>query len=90
MLYMVLEKFRNADPVPVYRRFRDRGRLASAELRYVGSWVSTDLTQCFQIMECDDSRLLQEWMAQWSDIVEFEVIPVMTSAEAFAIVTPRL
>ena len=90
MLYMVLEKFRNADAVPVYRRFRDQGRLASQDLRYVGSWVTADLTQCFQVMECDDPSSLNEWIAKWSDVVEFEVIPVMTSSEALAAVTPLL
>jgi hypothetical protein len=89
MLYMVLERFRHGDPVPVYRRFRDHGRLASDDLRYVGSWVTADLARCFQVMECDDPRSLQEWIARWNDLVEFEVIPVMTSAEAVAAVMPR-
>ena len=90
MQFVIVEKFRDGDPVPVYRRFRDRGRLAPDGLRYVASWVSDDLTRCFQIMECDDRRLLDEWMAQWEDIVDFEVIPAMTSAEAAAAVAPRL
>jgi len=90
MLYMVIEKFKNGDPVPVYRRFRDQGRLAPADLRYIGSWVTTDLSRCFQIMECDDPHSLEEWMARWKDIVEFEVTPVITSPEALAAVTPRL
>ena len=76
--------------MPVYRRFRDRGRLAPDGLRYVNSWVSTDLTTCYQIMECDDRQILDQWIASWSDIVEFEVIPAMTSAEATAAVAPRL
>ncbi len=90
MLYMVLEKFRNSDPIPVYRRFRDQGRLAPRDLRYVGSWVTADLTRCFQLMECDNPSSLHEWMARWDDVVEFEVIPVVSSSEALAAVTPRL
>ena len=90
MKYVLIERFRDGDPVPVYRRFRDRGRMAPDGLRYVASWVSQDLASCYQIMECDDRRLLDEWMANWSDIVEFEVIPAMTSAEAQAAVSPRL
>ncbi|HEU4785828.1 MAG TPA: DUF3303 family protein [Gemmatimonadaceae bacterium] len=87
---MIIEKFRGGDPVPVYRRFRDRGRLAPDGLRYVASWVTEDLTRCYQVMECDDRRLLDEWIANWKDIVDFEVIPAMTSAEAAAAVAPRL
>ncbi|HEV8658569.1 MAG TPA: DUF3303 family protein [Thermoanaerobaculia bacterium] len=87
---MVLEKFRNGDPVPVYRWFRDQGRLAPHDLRYIGSWVTADLAQCFQVMECDDPQSLDEWMARWDDVVELEVVPVMTSPEAFAAVEPRL
>jgi hypothetical protein len=90
MQYMIIERFRGGDPVPVYRRFRDRGRLAPEGLRYVGSWITTDLKRCYQVMECDDRRLLDQWLANWQDIVDFEVIPTITSAEALAAVTPRL
>jgi len=90
MLYMIVEDFRGGDAVPVYRRFRDRGRLAPEGLRYVASWVTEDLRRCFQVMECDDERLLREWTAAWEDIVDFEVVPVVTSAEAAAAVAPLL
>lgn len=89
MLYMIIERFKG-DPVPVYRRFRDQGRLAPAELRYVSSWVTIDLQTCYQIMECDDRRQLDAWMDQWKDLVDFYVVPVMTSAEAAATLAPRL
>jgi hypothetical protein len=90
MTYMVVEHFRGGDALPAYRRFRDRGRLAPEGLRYVASWVTNDFRRCFQIMECEDPRLLAEWTARWEDLVEFEVIPVMSSAEAEVIVAPRL
>ncbi len=90
MLYMVVEKFKNADPVPVYRRFRDRGRLAPEGLRYVASWVDERLERCFQLMETEERRLLDEWMARWSDVTDFEVYAVITSAEAAARVSSRL
>jgi len=90
MLYMIVERFRNGDPLPVYRRFRDQGRMAPDGLRYIGSWVTEDLRQCFQVMECEDPRLLEQWMARWQDVIEFEVVPVVTSAEAAATVGARL
>lgn len=90
MLYMIIERFRNGDPLPVYRRFRDRGRLAPEGLRYVDSWVTEDLTVCYQVMECAERSLLDRWIAEWSDLVAFEIVPVMTSAEARAAVGPRL
>jgi len=90
MLYMIIEHYRNGDPLPVYRRFHERGRLAPEGLRYVSSWVTTELAHCYQVMECDDRRLLDEWIGNWSDLVDFEVIPVVTSAEAAASVKPRL
>ena len=89
MLFMVLEHFRG-DPVPVYRRFRDRGRLAPEGLKYVSSWVSPDLERCWQVMECEDEALLRQWIANWQDLVDLEVIPVVTSAEAAATIAPRL
>jgi Protein of unknown function (DUF3303) len=90
MLYMIVEHFRGGDALPVYRRFRDEGRLAPEGLRYVASWVADDLRRCFQVMESPEPRLLEEWMARWRDLVDFEVIPVMTSAEAVAAIGPRL
>jgi hypothetical protein len=90
MLFMIIEDFRDGDAVPVYRRFRDRGRLAPEGLRYVASWVTEDLRRCFQVMECDDEALLREWIAAWDDIVEFQVVPVITSAEAAAAIAARL
>lgn len=90
MLYMIVERFRNGDAAPVYRRFRDQGRLAPEGLRYVGSWVTTDVLRCFQLMDCDDPQLLAQWMARWDDLVEFDVFPVITSADAAAAIAPRL
>ena len=88
--YMIIEHFKDRDAVAVYRRFRDRGRLAPVGLQYVVSWVEISWDRCFQIMECDDTRLIDEWIAQWSDLVKFEVIPVMASSDASALIAPKL
>ena len=90
MLYMIVENFRGGDPLPVYRRFRDQGRMAPEGLRYVASWVTDDFRRCFQVMETDDRQLLDQWTARWSDLAEFEVIPVVTSADAVTALGPRL
>jgi uncharacterized protein DUF3303 len=90
MLFMIVERFKNGDPVPVYRRFRDRGRMAPDDVVYIGSWVTPDLSQCFQIMDAPDRARLDEWIANWTEVAEFEVTPVITSAEAQAVVAPRL
>ena len=88
--YMVIEHFRNGDPVPVYRRFRDRGRLLPEDLHYVSSWIDEKLERCFQLMETENRRLLDEWIVGWSDLVDFEVYPVISSKEALDRVAPRL
>jgi hypothetical protein len=90
MLFMVIERFRGGDAAPVYRRYRERGRMMPEGLSYVDSWVETDFGRCFQLMECEDARLLREWAAHWEDLVEFEVVPVVTSKEAAEAITPRL
>lgn len=89
-LYMVIENFKNGDAVPVYRRFRDRGRMAPEGLSYVSSWVNDKLDRCFQVMETEDRALLDQWMANWSDIVDFEVYPVIDSGEASRRIGSRL
>ena len=80
---MVVETFTHG-AAPVYERAAERGRLLPDGLRYMDSWVDEDLGRCFQLMETDDARLLDEWTARWSDIVEFEVVPVIGSADAAA------
>jgi hypothetical protein len=79
--YLVIEHFKDGDPVPVYRRFRAQGRLLPEGVRYVASWVSDDLARCYQIMETAERALLEQWIAAWSDLIGFEVIPVLSSAE---------
>jgi hypothetical protein len=89
-LYMVIEHFKNKDAVPVYRRFRDRGRMAPEGLVYVSSWVDEKFERCYQVMETHDRGLLDQWMANWSDLVDFEVHAVVPSQEAAEKITPRL
>ena len=84
MLYMVIEHFRPGSAPEVYRRFRERGRMAPEGLRYVASWVDIDYKRCFQVMETDNEALLAQWTSNWSDLVDFEIVPVRTSAEAAA------
>ena len=82
MLYMVIEHFLPGKVGEVYGRARERGRLMPDGLHYVSSWVEPNLERCFQVMECEDRALLDEWIAAWDDLVRFEVIPVITSAQA--------
>lgn len=88
-LYMVIERFKNGDAAPVYRRLREHGRLAPQGLTYISSWVDVSLGHCYQLMEADNPRLVDEWMARWNDLVDFEVHRVMTSAEAADLVAAR-
>ena len=91
MLYMVIERFGGRErAAAVYRRFRERGRMAPEGLRYVGSWVEADFGRCFQLMECEDPNLLREWAAHWQDLVEFEFVPVVTSETAAESMAPLL
>jgi hypothetical protein len=90
MLFMVIEHFKSNDALPVYRRFRDRGRLAPEGVQYISSWVDDKLERCFQIMEASERDLLERWIQNWNDIVDFEVFPVLSSKEAAEKIAPRL
>jgi hypothetical protein len=90
MQFMIIERFRHRDPLPIYRRLRDNGRQVPDGLRYVSSWIEMNFERCFQVMECDDPALLQRWIAQWTDLMDFEVVPVWTSAKTRAAVEPLL
>jgi hypothetical protein len=91
MLFMVIEHFRDNDMIPVYRRVRDAGRMLPEGLKYIDSWVEPNFSRCFQLMECDDLRLLQQWALEWRGSgTTFEFVPVVTSEETREVVAPHL
>ena len=90
MLFMVIENFRPGQVPEVYRRFRDRGRMTPEGLRYIASWVDLGFRRCFQVMEADSEVRFREWTANWDDLIDFEIVPVRTSAEAAAAIAPEL
>jgi hypothetical protein len=91
MLFMVIERFRDDDMVPVYRRLTETGRTLPEGLEYLDSWVEPNFSRCFQLMRCNDLRLIQDWILQWRGLgVKFEIVPVVASAETRAVVEPHL
>lgn len=90
MLFMVVERWRDQDAGAVYRRLREQGRKAPEGLEYVGSWVEANFDRCWQLMECDDVRLLQEWVLGWRDLGEFEIVPVLSGKETAEHIEPML
>jgi Protein of unknown function (DUF3303) len=91
MLFMVIERFRDNDMVPIYRRLRDGGRSLPAGLEYVDSWVEANFSRCFQLMRCDDLRLFQEWCLRWRGLgATFEIVPVVPSKDTREVVAPHL
>lgn len=90
MLYMVVERFKNPGGVEVYERARERGRMLPEGLEYVASWTTLDFTTCYQLMETANASLMDVWLTHWNDLVDFEVVPVRTSAEAMNVIKPQL
>ncbi|HEY9667511.1 MAG TPA: DUF3303 family protein [Coleofasciculaceae cyanobacterium] len=90
MLFMVIEHFKDGKAKEIYRRFQEQGRMMPEGLKYLDSWVEVNFNRCFQLMECDDLRLFQEWILQWQDLGEFEIIPVVPSEETAEVVTKAL
>lgn len=81
MLFMVIEHFKNGDPKPIGERFERAGRMMPDGLIYHASWIDTNGTRCFQLMETARPELLSEWTAHWTDLMDFEIVPVLTSAD---------
>ena len=91
MLFMVIERFRDNDMVPIYQRLRDSGRSMPEGLEYVDSWIEPNFSRCFQLMRCDDLRLFQAWALEWRGLgMTLEIVPVVTSKETRAVVAPHL
>ncbi len=82
MLFMVIERYKNHDARSVYLRFKEKGRMMPDGLQYVGSWVEDNFDRCFQLMECEDQTLFLQWISHWEDLVDFEIVHVVSSAEA--------
>ena len=91
MLFMVIEHFKDNDMLPIYKRLRDDGRMLPEGLRYVDSWIEPNFARCFQLMECDDLRLFQQWTLQWRGSgATFEIVPVVPSKDTRDVVAPHL
>jgi hypothetical protein len=90
MLFMCVEDFSGQDRKGIYRRFRDQGRMAPEGLTFIDSWVTADMRTCFVLMETDDVTLLQRWMAEWCDVAEFEIFPVVTGRQTYEGLKPVL
>jgi hypothetical protein len=90
MLFMVVEQFRNQDAKTIYRRLSEKGRMMPEGLTFVSSWVAADFSRCFQLMECADVSLFQRWIAEWSDVMEFEIVPVIPGKETAAALADQL
>lgn len=78
---MVIEHFKESGAAPVYKRFAERERMLPEGLKYVDSWIEADFNRCFQLMETDDAASFQRWVAKWSNLVDFEIVPVVPSVE---------
>jgi len=89
MRYMVIERFKNGDAVPVYQRFQEQGRLMPEGLQYIESWTTEALDCCYQLMEASSREKFHEWTARWDDLIDFEIVPVISSKEAVALMTSR-
>ena len=91
MLFMIIERFKDNDMLPIYKRVRDEGRMFPEGLKYIDSWVEPNFSRCFQVMECDDLRLLQEWALKWRGSgAVLEIVPVVSSKETRDVVAPYL
>ena len=90
MLFMIIERFKDQDPVPIYRRLRDDGRTLPDGLTYLDSWIEPNFDRCFQLMECEDARLLQQWILNWRSLGSFEIVPVVPSKDTREVMEPWL
>ena len=89
MLYMVIERFKEGATPEIYRRFRERGRMMPDGLEYVSSWIDLDFRICYQLMRTEDFALFDKWIDNWRDLMQFEIVPVRSSAEAVELMAPK-
>ena len=90
MLYMVIERFKEGTAPEIYRRFREKGRMTPQGLEYISSWIDLGLKTCWQLMQTEDFALFERWIENWKDLINFEIVPVRTSAEAAEVINGKL
>ena len=91
MLFMIIERFKDNDMLPIYKRIKDKGRMFPEGLKYIDSWIEPNFSRCFQLMECDDLCLLQEWILKWRGSgTTFEIVPVLNSKQTREVIEPYL
>ena len=84
MLFMVIERFTPENLKRVGERFRKSGRMMPEDVVYHASWLEPDGSRCFQVMEAPSRERLQVWVDRWRDLMEVEILPVLTSADFWA------
>jgi Protein of unknown function (DUF3303) len=89
MLFMIIERFKDRDPAPIYARLREQGRALPEGLHYIDSWVESNFDRCFQLMECDDPVSIQRWVLEWRDLASFEVVAVSSSSATRELFHPK-
>jgi len=89
MLYMVVERFKEGAAPEIYRRVREKGRMMPDGLKYVSSWIDDNFKICWQLMQTEDSALFDRWIANWRDLMDFEIVPVRTSTEAIKLMSGK-
>jgi uncharacterized protein (UPF0332 family) len=82
MLYMIIERFHRGKEKALYKRFAEKGRMMPEGLNYINSWIDENVTTCYQVMQTDSEEKIHEWISHWNDLTDFEIIPVLTSAQA--------
>lgn len=90
MLFMIIERFKDCNPKPIYQHLRDNGRGLPEGLKYIDSWIEPNFDRCFQLMECDDARLIQAWILHWGDLASFKIVPVVPSKQTRELVESKL
>ena len=89
MLYMVIERFKEGAALEIYRRFREKGRMMPEGLEFISSWIDLDFKTCWQLMQTEDFALFDQWIANWRDLIDFQIVPVRTSAKAVQLVNAK-
>ena len=78
---MIIEHFKNGDPLPIRERFVRNGRMMPNDIVYHASWIDSQNARCFQVMEAASAERLNVWTSCWDDLVDFEIIPILSSQD---------
>lgn len=67
-------------------RFKETGAPPPPGVDMLGRWHNAAGNGGFFLVETDDPVALARWLQEWTDVIDFEVVPVVTDEQVSEVI----